>query len=172
MSRYLLVSRTLVALAAVAPIPANAQTPQRTTATYEDWTLRCETQGTPAVRSCEIVQAVNMQGQPNPITQIAVGRAAKGDPLKAVFQVPINVWLPSGVKLVYDEKEPGFAATFKRCVPSACLSDIELKDDMIKKLRARAENGRLEFKDAAQRDVAIPVSFKGFGQALDAMPKE
>ncbi len=108
----------------------------------------------------------------NPITQIAVGRAAKGDPLKAVFQVPINVWLPSGVKLVYDEKEPGIAAAFKRCVPAACLSDIDLKDDMIKKLRARSENGRIEFKDSAQPDVAIPVSFKGFGAALDAMPKE
>ena len=172
MSSHLVRTTLFWSALGIAASPCFAQTPQRTTATFEDWTLRCETQGTPPVRSCEVVQSVSIQGQPNPLTQIAVGRAAKGEPLKAVFQVPINVWLPSGVKLVYDEKEPGITATFKRCVPNACLSDVDLKDDMIKKLRARTENGRIEFKDAAQRDVAIPVSFKGFGQALDAMAKE
>jgi invasion protein IalB len=31
---------------------------------------------------------------------------------------------------------------------------------------------RQEFKDGAQQDVAIPISSKGFGQALDAMTKQ
>lgn len=150
-----------------------AQSPQRTTASYDDWTLRCETrEGTPAQKSCEIVQIVQMQGQAVPLAQIAIGRAAMGDPLKIVFQVPISVWLPDGVRLVYDSKEPPLAGIFKRCVPAACFSDIDLKDDIVKKLRSRTEQGRLEFKDGAQRDVAIPVSFKGFGQAFDAMSKE
>jgi invasion protein IalB len=43
---------------------------------------------------------------------------------------------------------------------------------MVKKLRTRSANGKLLFKDAAQRDVTIPVSFKGFGSAFDAMSKD
>ena len=39
-------------------------------------------------------------------------------------------------------------------------------------MRALTVQGRFEFKDAAQRNVAIPVSFKGFGQAYDALSKE
>ena len=151
---------------------AQAQAPQRTTATYEDWTVRCEMQGTPPVKTCEMAQSTTAQGQPNPITQVAVGRANKSDPVRVVFQVPVNVWLPVGLKFVYDDKEPAVPAAFKRCAPIGCFADTELKDDVVKKLRARATPGYFEFKDAAQRDVKIPVSFKGFGQALDALAKE
>jgi invasion protein IalB len=160
------------AAGAQAPPPASPVTPQRTSASYEDWTLRCEIQGTPAQKACEIAQSATAQGQPAPLSQIAIGRPVKSEPMKIIFQVPVNVWLPTGTKLVYDEKEPGLAATFKRCMPTGCFAEADLKEDLAKKLRARTVNGRLEFKDAVQRDVAIPVSFKGFGQAFDALSKE
>ena len=160
------------ALIAVVSGGAGAQAPQRTTATYEDWTVRCETRGTPAVKSCEMVQAVTAQGQASPVTQIAIGRANKGDPIKVVFQLPINIWIPAGVTFVYDAKEPALPATYRWCVPAGCFADIDLKDDLVKKLRVRTLPGRFEFKDAGQRPVAIPISFKGFGQAFDALAKE
>lgn len=146
-----------------------AQSPQRTTATYDDWTVRCAVvEGT---KSCEMAQAMQIKGQAQPVTQIAIGRVAKTDPIKMVFQVPIDVWLPSGVKLVADDKDPGVAAGYRRCLPAACLAEAEIKDDVIRKLRVLSDNGKLQFKDAAQQDIAIPVSFKGFGQAWDAMTK-
>ena len=33
-------------------------------------------------------------------------------------------------------------------------------------------NGKLLFKEASQRDATLPVSFKGFAAAFDAMAKE
>lgn len=158
--------------AVVAACTAAAQTPQRTTATFDDWTVRCETRGTPPVKNCEMVQAVTAQGQTNPVAQVAIGRAGKSEPVKVVFQLPINVWIQNGVKLVYDTKIAGLAASFRWCVPSGCFADLDLKDDIVKRMRAATEQGRFEFKDASQRDVAIPVSFKGFSQAFDAMTKE
>jgi invasion protein IalB len=57
------------AQAPAAPPPAtSAPAPQRTTASYEDWTVRCESRGTPAVKSCEMVQAVTAPGQASPVT--------------------------------------------------------------------------------------------------------
>jgi invasion protein IalB len=159
---------------APAPPPAQApsQAPQRTTASYEDWTVRCETRGTPPQKSCEMVQAVTAQGQSNPVTQIAIGRASAKEPVKVVFQLPINVWIPTGVKLVYDAKAAPLAAAFRSCVPAGCFAHLDLNNDMLKRLRAVTIQGRFEFKDAGQRNVAIPVSFKGFGQAFDALSKE
>jgi len=162
----------LAAQSALAQGPAQAPTPQRTTASYKDWTVRCETRGTPPAKACEMVQAVTTQGQASPVTQVAVGRASKTDPVKVVFQLPINVWIPVGVKLVYDAKAAHLVAAFRWCAPAGCFADLDLKDDMVKKLRSVTVQGRFEFKDASQRDVAIPVSFKGFGQALDALAKE
>jgi len=148
-------------------------TPQRTTATYEDWTVRCEMRGTPPVKFCEMVQAVTAPGQSNPVTQIAIGRASPKDAVKMVFQLPVNVWIATGVKFNYDPRVPPLAAPLRWCAPAGCFADLELKDDMVKRLRALTTvQGRFEFKDAGQRDVAIPVSFKGFGLAFDALTKE
>ena len=95
---------------------ASAQTPQQTTATYEDWILRCETQaGPPPKKTCEMVQYTQMQGQAGVISQVAVGRPVKGQPIKIVVQLPNGVWLPTGVKLVAGAADSGLAATFKRC---------------------------------------------------------
>jgi invasion protein IalB len=160
-----------IAIAAVLiSTTALAQAPQRTTATYDDWVLRCENQEHGKV--CEIVQTTQMQNNPNPVSQVAIGRPNKTEPLKIAFQVPVNVWLPTGIRLAVDDKDPGIAAAFKRCVGTACLADADLKDDALKKLRAQQENGKLLFKDASQKDVALPVSFKGFIAAFDAMAKQ
>jgi invasion protein IalB len=47
------VAALLLAGGALAQAPAQAPTPQRTTASYEDWTVRCEARGTPPVKACE-----------------------------------------------------------------------------------------------------------------------
>lgn len=105
-----------------------------------------------------------MQGRLLP--QIAVGRPSKTAPFHIVFQVPIKAWLPAGVTLVTNEKDPGLTATFKRCLTNGCFADTDLPEAVLKKLRTQTKNGKLQFKNDAQRLVAIPVSFKGFASAL------
>jgi invasion protein IalB len=171
--------RSMLALAMlageIAPAPAQpaAPTPQQTTATYEDWVVRCETRsGPPPQKTCEMVQFTQVQGQAGVLTSIAIGRPVKGQPLKVVVQVPIGVWLPAGVQLTAGGKDAGLPATFKRCVPASCFADTEIKDEIIRKFRSATDSGKLQFKDANQKDVTLPVSFKGFGAAFDALAKE
>ena len=154
-----------------AATPASAQTPQQTTATYEDWIVRCETlAGPPPKKSCEMVQSTQMQGQ-GVISQVAVGRPVKGQPVKIVVQLPNGVWLPTGVKVIAGAGDAGFIATFKRCT-TGCFADFEVRDDTIKKFRSMTEPGQIQFKDGAVKDISLPLSFKGFGAALDALSKE
>ena len=166
-------------IAAIAAGVANAQAPQpsapapqRTTATFEDWTLRCETQGNPPVKNCELVQAVTAPGQTQPVTQVAIGRATPKDPLKVVFQLPVNVWLPTGVSFLIDAKAQALSATMRWCNPAGCFADLDLANDHVKRMRGATAQGRFTFKDATRRDINIPVSFKGFGNALDALGKQ
>jgi invasion protein IalB len=119
-----------------------------------------------------MVQFTKVQGQAGVLTQVAIGRPVKGQPLKLVIQVPIAVWLPTGVKLVLGSRDPGLAATYKRCLPAACFADIDIRDDTIRKFRSASEPGALQFKDGAQKDVSLPVSFKGFSAAYDALSRE
>lgn len=147
--------------------------PQQTSATYEDWIVRCEIKpGPPRKKSCEMVQFTQVKGQSGVLTQIAIGQPAKGQPIPMVIQVPISVWLPTGVRLTAGGKDEGLQVAFKVCVPNACIANLEVKDDIVRKLRTATEQGKLSFKDANQRDVALPVSFKGFNAAYEALSKE
>jgi invasion protein IalB len=150
------------------------QNPQRTTASYGDWVVRCETlPGPPPQKNCDMEQLAQVQGQANPISRVAVPLPAKGEPLKMFFQLPINVSFAAPLKISADGKDAGITTPFRRCVPAGCFGEIELKDDLQKKFRAAgAEAGKITFKDAADRDVAIPLSFKGFAQAFEALLKE
>lgn len=165
----------------VAPRIAAPQTPvtqpqaavaQVTTATYGDWTLRCVAAEGTRPKACEILQTVNVQGQPAPVSQLAIGRELKSDPIKAVVQLPVNVWLPAPVKLTYDAKQPAIEATYKRCNSQACFADVELPDEMIRRFRAATEVGKLEFQDQPNHSIGLPLSFKGLAQALDAFANE
>jgi invasion protein IalB len=147
---------------------ARAQMPQRTTATYDDWTISCTT-ASGGERSCELVQSQIIQGQATPASQITIARSSKGGPFMIFFQVPPKVWLQTGVKLQTDDKDPGITATFRWCTPTRCLADADLPDAAIKKLNQFADPGHLSWKDASQQDVNVPVSFKGFSPAVNAM---
>ncbi|QQO34453.1 invasion associated locus B family protein [Bradyrhizobium diazoefficiens] len=65
------------------PAPSPAQTPQggapqRTTATYNDWVLQCETQAAPASsKVCEIIQVAQVQGTNQPFSRVAVVAPSK-----------------------------------------------------------------------------------------------
>ena len=173
---YILAAAAVLASAASAsaqPQPVqNSTQPQQTTATYDDWIVRCATvQGPPARKNCEMAQN-NSQANGNVISQVVIGRASKTEPTKMVVLLPLGIWLPSGVKLVADAKDPGLVATFKRCLPQACFAEVDIGNDALRHYRMTTEQGHLQFKDGNQKDTTLPVSFKGFGTALDALAKE
>jgi invasion protein IalB len=153
--------------------PPAAQTPQRTTATYEAWVLLCDIQpGPPLQKSCEIAQLAQVSGQPNPISRVAIGRPANAEAAKLLIQLPVNVSFAVGVKVQTDDKDPGLLVPFRRCVPAGCFAEAELREDILKRFRASSDAGKMTFKDAAEREVIIPLSFKGFGQAYEALLKQ
>jgi invasion protein IalB len=174
MSKARLAALVLLAACSVAQAQAPTQTsrptPQRTTASYDDWVVRCEIHG--AAKVCEMAQAMVIQGQSQPIAQIAIGQQNKTEPMKVVFQLPIGVWLPAGARLATKDGDVGVAAVYVRCQPAVCIAQADISDDQIKKLRGMTDSGKLQFKDAAQHDVVVPVSFKGFAQAYDAMQQQ
>src|SRR5262245_47502471 len=96
-----LLAGALAQPAAAQPAQPSPQQPQQTTASYEDWVVRCEVlQGPPQRKSCEMVQQTHAKGGQGVISQIAIGRPVKNEPTKLVVQLPIGIWLPTGVKVV------------------------------------------------------------------------
>jgi invasion protein IalB len=164
----------LLAFAALVMAAAATATAQdRTTATYEDWVLQCEVQvGPPPRKACDIAQVTQVQGRNVPLSRIAVARPEKGQAIKLTVQVPVNIQLGANVRIQASDADTGLAVPFDRCLPAGCFAEFELKDDVLRKFRAAADGGKLTYKAANGQAMTIPVSFKGFARAFDALAKE
>jgi invasion protein IalB len=159
------------------PAPAAAaptiDAPQRTTATYDDWVVQCETRpGPPVEKFCDMAQVTQVQGRNAPFSRIAIARPVKGQPIKLVLQVPVNASFASDVRVQTGDSDTGLAVPFARCVPAGCFAEFDIKDDVLKKFRTASGVGKVSFADSTGHDVAVPLSFKGFPQAYDALGKE
>src|SRR5438477_9926270 len=94
---------------AVGMLPAGRGVAQESTAaTYEDWVVRCVAQaGPPPQKTCGVEQLTQVKGQSNPLSRVAITRPAKGQPVRLVVQLPVNIWLPAGAKVQISDKEAG-----------------------------------------------------------------
>ncbi len=147
---------------------------QTSSATFGDWTLRCQTAAAPqARRSCEVIQNVMIQNQSAPFALVAFGKPTPEDGLHVTVVVPVNVTFPSSVRVATDEKDPQPAElSWTRCLPAGCFATAVPKEESLKKWRAASSPARVTFKSASGQDIAMQISFRGLAQALDALAKE
>ena len=155
------------------PAPSVSAVPERTTASFGDWVLRCEAPLPPAKKICEVAQAMTAQGQAAPLAQIAFGRAKAGDPMRLTLVLPTNVALATKPKVLGERDDAAaIELTWERCLPGGCVAASNVVDAAVTRLSKYADPGSITFKDAAERDIALPLSFRGLSQALAALGKE
>ncbi len=155
------------------PAPSVSQDPDRTTAAFGDWLLRCERQAS-GLRECDVVQTLALQGQAQPIALIAVTRPVRGQPLQVSVQVPVSTNLTNVLRLTGDGRDALLVELpWQRCIPAGCFAETQLRDEaVLRRLRARTEPGRIEFRDGANQEIQWPFSVRGLGPALDALVRE
>jgi invasion protein IalB len=167
-------TRPLPVTKTAAPTPLTG-TPVQTTATYGDWVLRCAHTGetTTGPQTCEVVQTLVLQGQQQPIAQVAIGSIDKTSGMRLTVVAPTAISFSKAAYIVGAAGTPNlFDLTWRRCLPSGCFADIALTPDALKMMRARTDPANLVFKDAGERDITLPFSMRGLAQALDALGKE
>ena len=159
--------------AATPAAPAVSTDPAQTTASYGDWVLRCVRTGenNTGPRVCELVQSMVLQGQQQPVAQVALGYD-KND-LRLTLVVPPAVAFSRGPALgIAGATAPNFDLVWRRCLPNGCFADAQVGPELLKLLRSRTEPLQIVFKDAGDRDTTLPFSMRGLLPALDALAKE
>jgi invasion protein IalB len=156
------------------PRPVDAE-PNSTLASFGDWSLRCQRLGNGAEsqRVCEVIQQIRAQDQQNPVAELAIGHLKKADPLRLTVALPVNVTFSNSPSFSADGKVPEpLDLGWRKCLPGGCIADALLKDDVLRRWKVQTGAGRITWTDAAGRDLAIGLSFRGLTQALDALNKE
>ncbi|MGB8278700.1 MAG: invasion associated locus B family protein [Methylovirgula sp.] len=163
--------------AAAAPTPE----PQIVTTAYGDWALRCrkesgekakENEASKADRACEISQTLEAPDHSGPIAKLSVGRPGGAGALHAIVILPNNVSFPSSVHIRSDEKDvSGVQLNWVRCIPGGCFAEAVLADATVNFWHGLNSTGRITFMDSSGAEISLPMSFHGFGEALDALNK-
>jgi invasion protein IalB len=153
--------------------PVLANEPQRTTATYGDWVVQCVANSAPPPDAiCDMSQVTQVQGKNVPFSRVAVAHPDKGQPVKLIVQVPVNVSFATQVHIQTSDDDPGVIAPFANCNPNGCFAEFDLRDDLLKKLYGATSAGKMSFADAGNHAITVPMSFNGFSQAFDALSKK
>lgn len=152
--------------------PSSAE-PSATSATYGDWVTRCSREGADSkTLVCEAVQSLVAQGQNATLAQIAIGRLTPKAPLRLTLVLPVNVAFDRAPQMQIEEQAAGAVTlAWRRCAPGGCFADLEIKPETLNLWRTATKAGQIQFRNAANQDLALPFSFKGLAQALDALPK-
>lgn len=132
------------------------------------WQMRCETPPGAPGEQCALVQSVTAEDRDNVGLTVIVLKTA--DQKSRIMRVlaPLGILLPSGLGLRIDEADIG-RASFVRCLPTGCVAEVILEDDLISKMRAGGDATFIIFQ-SPEAGIGIPVALTGFGPGFDALP--
>jgi invasion protein IalB len=135
--------------------------------------VHCVTVAGAGERTCEAVQTVQVEGQAQPVAQLAIGRLPGAAERTLTAVLPVNIALAvaahvSGNAKSGAEEVGGVDLAWQRCFAGSCAASNLLPERALASLRGGTA-GRLNFTDAGGNAVGIPLSWKGLDQALSAM---
>lgn len=148
--------------------PAGAHAQGAVKSTYGEWQMRCETPAGAKTEQCALVQSVQAEDKPNVTLVVIVLKTADGKSRLLRVIAPLGVLLPSGLGLKIDQTDVGRAG-FVRCMPSGCIAEVVMDDELLKKLGSGQQATFIVFQ-TPEEGIGIPVSLDGFGKAFESLP--
>jgi invasion protein IalB len=118
------------------------------------------------------MQSTQVRGKDVVFSRVIIAYPERGKPYKFIAELPVDASFTRQVRLQTKEADTLLATPFERCLPAGCFAGTDLAAAVLQRLRTASGTGKLVFADAMGRDVAVPLSFKGFAQALDAVTAE
>ena len=158
----------IAALVVLASLPGRAPAQGVIRAVFNDWQIRCDTPPGAQCEQCALIQSVIADDRPNVGLTVLVMRTADQKFRLMRVIAPPGVLLPSGLGLWIDQTEVGRAG-FVRCIPIGCITEVVLKDDLIRQLRT-GQTATFTIFQTPEEGIGFPMSLKGFAEGFDKLP--
>jgi invasion protein IalB len=165
--------RSLLASIAMA-LAVSAGTAERATAqgavksVHNDWQVRCDTPPGAQDEQCALMQSVMAEDRPNVGLTVIVLKTADQKSRLIRVVAPMGVLLPSGLGLKIDQVDVGRAG-FVRCLPTGCVAEVIMDDNLVKQLRTGQTATFIIFQ-TPEEGIGFPISLKGFREGYDKLP--
>ena len=157
----------LLILLAAAAQPAAAEVVRGETS--GDWTkgcLKAPGDKPDAAEQCFIFQRLFPAGSEQAAATVAIGRPGPDRPLLASLTVPLGVHLPAGITLWVEGNQKAVRRPpLLFCVQAGCEANMQMDQVMLTAFKQHL-TAILSFSMVDGRQVALPVSLRGFTRAL------
>lgn len=135
---------------------------------HGDWQVRCDTPPGAKEEQCALIQNVTAEDRENVGLSVIVLKTADKKTRLLRVLAPLGVLIPTGLGLRVDGTDIG-NATFVRCLPTGCISEVVLQDDLIAKLET-GETATFIIFQTPEEGIGIPISLKGFKEGFTSLP--
>lgn len=143
-----------------------AATPDWTTESYGDWSVRCATRE--GVPPCDIVQVATDNKTGAQVMRLSIAHAGDRERYGVQVIVPLGVLISGGVLVRIDDAHDIKDLKFTRCDAGGGYIEALLDAQMLPPFR-RGNKGVLAIIDGNGKPLVVPLSFKGFTAASDVM---
>ena len=145
-----------------APSSQTQQKPKINVKHVQDWDVRC---AAGSQKRCEMTQTVNRKKDNKPMMRVVVGYPPQSQQPVAIFDLPLGMRLPPGVKLSVDGNKP-VSFPVQLCVQQGCRADLPLKSSVLSQLRA-GHTATVTIHDPRGKAMNLDISLMGFTNALN-----
>ncbi len=135
---------------------------------HNDWQIRCDTPPGAQHEQCALMQSVIAEDRPNIGLTVLVLRTADQKVRLMRVIAPPGVLLPNGLGLWIDKTEVGRAG-FVRCIPIGCITEVILRDELLRQLR-NGQVATFTIFQTPEEGIGFPISLKGFAEGFDKLP--
>jgi invasion protein IalB len=158
----------MLALAALAGMAAPARAQGVVRSVYNDWQIRCDTPPGSQGEQCALIQIVTAEDRPNIGLTVIVLKTADQKTKLLRIVAPMGVLLPSGFGLKIDQADVGHAG-FVRCLPTGCVAEVVMNEDLIKQMRT-GTTATFSYFMTPEEGIGFPINLKGFSDGFDKLP--
>lgn len=157
----LLLMLALPLTATAAQKDAAAKKPRVTVRHFSAWEVRCAAN---APKRCEMVQTVRRKSDHKPMARMIVAYAGSNPRPVAVFELPLGMRLPPGVRVRVDGHK-SVKLPVELCTIHNCRANMLLKPSQLAQLRA-GHTAHITIQDPSGRRLTLDASLMGFTSAL------
>ncbi len=133
-------------------------------ATHGAWQLNCGKPPGKKQEKCALVQSVSAEDRPNVGLTVMFLKTVDGNKQLLRVVAPLGVLLPAGLGLKIDDKDIG-QVPFIKCGKIGCISEVVVKEDLIKKLKD-GKSAIFVIFQTPEAGIGIPISLSGFTAGL------
>jgi invasion protein IalB len=141
---------------------AFAEEPNKTSATYGAWTVRCSRSKDANV--CEITQSLAVGKNRRVVAQLAIGQLPKAKAPRAVLRVPAGVDLTKAPVLLVGDKSQ-YQGRYFICAARFCRAEVDLPPAATDEI-AKAKKISIRFI-MLEKTIELPITIDGMAVALE-----